>query len=58
LDGPFVVLFEQQGPDETDDGFIVGEDANDLGAPLDLAVEALDRVVLWSLARCSLGKLI
>ena len=44
LDGPFVVLFEQEGADEADDGVLVGEDADDVGAPLDLAVEALDRV--------------
>ena len=44
LDGPFVVLFEQDGADEADDGGLVGEDADDLGAPLDLAVEALERI--------------
>jgi hypothetical protein len=44
LDGPFVVLFEQHGADEADDGVLVREDADDVGAPLDLAVEALDRV--------------
>lgn len=44
LDGPFVVLFEQQRADETDDGVVVGEDADDVGPPLDFAVEALDRV--------------
>ena len=44
LDGPFVVLFQQQGADETDDGVVVGEDADHVGAPLDLAVEALDRI--------------
>ena len=44
LDRPFVVLLEQDRPDQTDDGVLVGEDADDIGAPLDLAVEALDRV--------------
>ena len=44
LDRPFVVLFEQDGSDETPDGGLVGEDADDLGAPLDLAVEAFDRI--------------
>jgi hypothetical protein len=44
LDGPLVVLFEQQRADEADDGAVVGEDADDVGAPLDLAVEAFDRV--------------
>ena len=51
LDRPFVVLFEQDGTDETPDGGLVGEDADDLGAPLDLAVEALDRVAAVDLAR-------
>lgn len=44
LGSPLVVLFEQQCADEADDGVIVGEDADDLGAPLDLAIEALDGV--------------
>ena len=44
LDGPFIVLFEQDGADEAGDGGLVREDADDLGAPLDLAVEALQRV--------------
>lgn len=44
LHGPFVVLFKQQGADESDDRGFVGEDADDLAATLDLAVEALERV--------------
>ena len=44
LDCPFVVLFEEDSADEPDDGLVVGEDADDLGAALDLAVDALDRV--------------
>lgn len=44
LDGPFIVLFEQQRADETNDGIVVGKDADDFCAPLDLAVETLDRV--------------
>ena len=58
LNCPFIVLFEQKGADETGYGLLVGEDTDGIGASLDLAVEAFDRVVLWSLARCSLGKLI
>ncbi len=42
LDGPFIVVFEQQRADETNDGIVVGKDADDLGAPLDLAVETFD----------------
>ena len=41
LDSPFIVLFEQDGADEPGDGCFVGEDADDLGSALDLAVEAL-----------------
>jgi hypothetical protein len=44
LNGPFVILFEQQRPDEQDDGIFVGEDANDVGASLDFAVEPLERI--------------
>src|SRR5712691_821235 len=39
LDGPLIVLFQEDGPDEPDDGLIIGEDADDLGAALDLAVD-------------------
>src|SRR5204863_352964 len=38
LDGPFISLLEEDGADEPDDGGLVGEDADDLGAALDLAV--------------------
>jgi hypothetical protein len=44
LHRPFVVLLQQDGADQAGDGGLVGEDADDLGAALDLAVEALDRV--------------
>ncbi len=44
LDGPFVVLLEQDGTDEPDDSGLVGEDADDLGAALDLAVEPFQRI--------------
>ena len=44
LDGPFIVLLEQDGADEAGDGGLVGEDADDFGAPLDLAVQSLERV--------------
>jgi hypothetical protein len=38
--GPFVVLFGQDDADESDDGCPVGEDADDVGAASDFAVEA------------------
>lgn len=56
LDGPFIVLFEQERADEPDDGVIVGEDADNLGAPLDLAVETLDRVGRMKLGPMLFGK--
>jgi hypothetical protein len=50
LDAPFVVLLKQDGPDQPGDrldplcGSSIGEDADDLGASLDLAVDPLERV--------------
>ena len=41
---PLVIEFEQHGTDEADDRGLVGEDADDIGAALDLLVDALDRV--------------
>jgi len=38
---PFVVLFEQERSDEPDDGGLIGEYADDIGAAFDLAVEPL-----------------
>jgi len=38
LDRPFVVLFEQDGADQAGNGLLIGEDADNLGAALDLAV--------------------
>ncbi|EKF60305.1 hypothetical protein QWE_06851 [Agrobacterium albertimagni AOL15] len=37
-------MLEQQRPNEPDDGIVVGEDADDFCASLDLAVETLDRI--------------
>lgn len=51
IDGPFIVLLEQQRSVPAHDGFIVGKDGDDLCARLDLAVQALDRV-----GRVDLGK--
>lgn len=34
VDGPLVVLFEQDCADEADDGVVVGEDADHIGSPL------------------------
>jgi hypothetical protein len=43
--GPFVVLLGEDGADQPDRGEAVGEDADDVGAAPDLAVEPLVRVV-------------
>ena len=63
LDGPLVVLLQQQGADQTGDGILVGEDTDDLAAPLDLAVEGFESrlftaagLVECSLTRCWAGK--
>ena len=45
LDRPFIILFQQDGADEACNRFFIGEDADDVGAPLDLAIEALDRII-------------
>ena len=39
-----VVLFDAEHPGEPDHALVVGEDADDVGASADLAVEALERV--------------
>src|SRR6185295_7526959 len=41
---PFVVLLQEQRADETHDRRLVGKDGDDVGAPLDLAVEAFERI--------------
>jgi hypothetical protein len=44
LDGPFVVLLEEDGADEADHGSFVGENPDHLGSALHLAVQALEGV--------------
>jgi hypothetical protein len=39
-----VVLLDEQGAGEPDRAVVVGEDPDDVGAPADLAVDALRRV--------------
>jgi hypothetical protein len=55
-DGPFVVLFGEDGADEPDDRRAVGEDADDVGAAADLLVQPLERVVRPELAPVLLGE--
>ena len=44
LYGPFVVLLEEQGAYEADEGGLVREDPDDIAATLDFTVEAFERV--------------
>ena len=43
-DEPFVVLFDHDAGGEADQGAVVGEDADDVGAAADLAVDPLEWV--------------
>ena len=43
-DEPLVVLLDHDAGGEPDQGAVVGEDADDVGAPADLAVDPLERV--------------
>ena len=56
LDGPFIVLFQQQGADQAGDGGFVGEDADDLAASLISPLSRSSGLVLCSLVRCWAGK--
>ena len=54
--GPYVVLLGQHRADQPDECVSVGEDADDVGAPADLAVEPLGGVVRPDLALKLLGE--
>ena len=41
---PLVVLLQQHRADQPDDRRLIWEDADDIGAPLDLLVEPFERV--------------
>jgi len=49
-----VVLFQKDSADETGNRLFVGEDADNISTPLDLAIEPLDRIVAVQL-RAVLG---
>ena len=53
---PFIVLLEQYRANQPNDGGLIGEDADDVGAPLDLLIEPLERVGAVNLLRCCSGK--
>ena len=42
--GPLVVLFEHQGSNQSDNGVVVGKDADDIGATFNLSVQSLQWV--------------
>ena len=42
--GPPVVLLDQDGANEAYDGFVVGQDADHVGASLDLLVDPFQRI--------------
>ena len=58
LDRPFIILLEQDGAGQAGNGVLIGEDADDLGAALDLAVQPFQRIGRVDLGPGSLGKLI
>ncbi len=56
LDGPFFGLLHEDGVNEPPDRCLVREDLHDIGAPLDLAVQTLDRIRRVSLRLVPLRK--
>jgi len=56
LNGPFIILFEQQCTNQPDHRGFVREDTHDLTAPFDLALSRSSGLVLWILVRCCAGK--
>jgi hypothetical protein len=55
-DQPDVVLLGKDGADQADDGGAVGKNADDVGTPADLAVQAFQRVVGPDLAPVLAGE--
>lgn len=51
-----VILLEEDGADQAGDQALVGEDADDVGTPLDLLVVRSSELVECSLIRCCWGK--
>ena len=58
LDRPFIVLLEQDGADQAGDGVLIGEDADNFGAALDLTVQPFQRIGRVDLGPVVFGKLI
>src|ERR1700722_18877416 len=58
LDRPFVILLQKDRADEPDDSLVIWKDADDLGAPFDLAVEPFEAIGRVQLRPMLGGKLI
>ena len=56
LEGPLVVLFEQQRANEARDRCVVREDADHVSAPLDLRIQPLQRIRRVDLCAMRLGE--
>jgi len=56
LNGPFIILFQQQGADEADDGLFIGQMPTTLLRRLISPFSRSSGLVLCSLARCWAGK--
>ena len=55
-DEPLVVLLDAEHAREANQALVVGEDADDVGAAADLAVDAFERLVERSFGQWSAGK--
>jgi hypothetical protein len=53
LQRPLVILFEHHGAYQANDGFVVGDDAHHVGAPLYLGVEPFKRIGAVNLSAMS-----
>jgi hypothetical protein len=58
LDGPFIVLFEQQGADQAGDGVLVGEDATTSVRRLISPLRRSSGLMEWIFGRWSFGKVV
>lgn len=56
LQRPLVVLFEHHGTDESDNGLVIGEDTDDVGASLHLGIDPFQRVGTVNLGSVCLGE--
>jgi hypothetical protein len=55
-DGPLIILFQHQRADHSNDGTIIGKNADDIRAAFDFAVEAFERIGAGDLRPVLLGE--